>query len=68
MATYSQKELRPGSFERHQVSYISNVALTVGRRTQVFEYPQRDLPFVEDLGRKARTIASAAFCWAAIWL
>lgn len=30
--------------------------LQVGRRTQAFEYPQRDKPFVEDLGRSARLV------------
>lgn len=60
MATYSQKELRPGSF-RGIKFHTSQTSLTVGRRTQVFEYPQRDLPFVEDLGRKARTISFTAF-------
>jgi len=32
-----------------------------GRRTQVHEYPQRDKPWVEDLGRSAREIAFEAF-------
>lgn len=32
-----------------------------GRRVQVHEYPQRDKPFVEDLGRKAREFTITAF-------
>lgn len=35
---------------------VTTSDLTVGRRTQTFEYPQRDKPFVEDLGRAARLI------------
>lgn len=31
--------------------------IRVGRRNQVNEYPQRDLPYVDDLGRKARRYA-----------
>jgi len=34
---------------------------TVGRRTVLHEYPLRDLPFVEDLGRKARTFTIEAY-------
>lgn len=35
--------------------------LELGRRTQVHEYPQRDLPYVEDLGRKARRFQLEVF-------
>lgn len=35
---------------------VTTSDLTIGRRTQTFEYPQRDKPFVEDLGRAARLI------------
>lgn len=35
---------------------VTTSDLTVGRRVQLFEYPQRDKPFVEDLGRAARLI------------
>ena len=40
---------------------VTDSELTVGRRNQVFEYPQRDIPYVEDLGRSARTIRISAF-------
>lgn len=33
----------------------------IGRRIQLIEYPLRDLPFAEDLGRKARTFSVDAF-------
>jgi len=33
----------------------------VGRQTQVHEYPQRDLPMVEDLGRRTRPIKLTAW-------
>ncbi len=35
--------------------YVEEVRRTGGRRGQVHEYPLRDDPFVEDLGRRART-------------
>lgn len=51
--------LRPASFRG--VSFdVQSTKLQVGRRVQVFEYPQRDIPFVEDLGRAARTITVTA--------
>ncbi len=51
--------LRPASFRG--VSFeVSSTKLQVGRRVQVFEYPQRDIPFVEDLGRSARTLTVTA--------
>lgn len=33
----------------------------LGRRGQVHEFPQRDQPYVEDLGRRARTLTVEAF-------
>ncbi|MPQ67810.1 MULTISPECIES: DNA circularization N-terminal domain-containing protein [unclassified Pseudomonas] len=41
--------------------YVENEGTPVGRRTQVHEYPQRDKPFVEDLGSRTRTIRLTAF-------
>lgn len=35
--------------------------LTAGRRVQVHEYPQRDIPLAEDLGRSKREYAITAF-------
>lgn len=34
---------------------------TLGRRGQVHEFPQRDTPFVEDLGRRARVFTVEAY-------
>lgn len=34
---------------------------TFGRRTELHEYPLRDLPYVEDLGRKAREFSLTVF-------
>lgn len=42
--------LRPGSF-RGVSFFIDTSALTTGRRAVQHEYPNRDLPFTEDLGR-----------------
>ncbi len=40
---------------------MSKTVLSVGRRVQVFEYPQRDVPYVEDLGKAARRVTITAF-------
>lgn len=39
-----------------------------GRRTVVHEYPQRDVPFVEDLGRKARAFQIECYVLGADYL
>lgn len=52
--------LRPASFRG--VSFqVNGTDLGVGRRVQVHEYPQRDQPWVEDLGRATREIAFDGF-------
>lgn len=52
--------LRAASF-RGVPFHVEGDGLTVGRRTQVHEYPQRDQPYVEDLGRSLRRISVTAF-------
>ena len=37
---------------------VTSASLTAGRRTVVHEYPQRDKPYVEDLGRASRKLRS----------
>ena len=46
-------QLQPASF-RGVPFFVRSSERPVGRRTVLFEYPQRDEPFTEDLGRKAR--------------
>ncbi|MFG0862614.1 DNA circularization protein [Pseudomonas sp. CJQ_13] len=53
-------ELRPASF-RGVPFHVDSDSMPVGRRTQVHEYPQRNEPLVEDLGRITREIKLAAF-------
>lgn len=53
-------KLRPASF-RGVPFQVESDDMTVGRRVQVFEYPQRDKPFAEDLGRAAREINIPGF-------
>ena len=48
-------QLRPASFRGVPFHTISDSA-TFGRRSVLHEYPFRDLPYVEDLGRRAREI------------
>ena len=40
----------------------------VGRRGQVHEFPQRDTPYVEDLGRRARVFTVEAYVLGALYL
>lgn len=53
-------KLQPASFRgvRFQVEVDD---MSAGRRVQVHEYPQRDKPFTEDLGRATREISLTAF-------
>ncbi|KWH52569.1 DNA circularization protein [Burkholderia cepacia] len=53
-------QLRPASFRG--VSFVSlGGSSAFGRRKQMHEYPQRDEPWVEDLGRGARRIRMLGF-------
>lgn len=53
-------QLRPASF-RGVPFFVEAAGGTFGRRTVTHEYPQRDKPFSEDLGRAARKITITAF-------
>lgn len=55
-----RQELRPASF-RGLAFEVEGDTATFGRRTQVHEYPQRDKPWAEDLGRATRQINLTAF-------
>lgn len=48
-----RKQLQPASF-RGVAFHVKGADSEVGRRTVLHEYPQRDEPFSEDMGRKAR--------------
>lgn len=47
------QRLQPASF-RGAAFYVDSVDSDFGRRTVTHEFPQRDTPFTEDLGRKKR--------------
>ena len=53
-------ELQPASF-RGVPFHVDGSTFEAGRRVQVHEYPQRDKPYAEDLGRATRAIAVEAF-------
>ena len=55
-----EKKLYEASF-RGVPYHVTKVDLKVGRRTVVHEYPQRDKPYVEDIGRAARRLSFTAF-------
>lgn len=52
--------LQPASF-RGIGFEVFGVDSVVGRRTILHQYPQRDLPYVEDIGRKARQFTVRGF-------
>lgn len=53
-------ELQPASFRG--ISFgVRDVDTTIGRRNVLHEYPMRDVPYSEDLGRKAREFSVNAF-------
>jgi prophage DNA circulation protein len=60
MAEKLSKNLRPASF-RGVPFQVDSTDMGAGRRTTLHEYPQRDKPYVEDLGRAAREVAFEAF-------
>lgn len=49
-----RQQLQPASF-RGVPFHVKGADSEVGRRTVLHEYPQRDQPYTEDLGRKARS-------------
>ncbi len=55
-----RQSLRQGSF-RGVKFFTKSAASDQGRRTAVHEYPLRDVPFVEDLGRKGRAFTLEAY-------
>ena len=52
--------LRPASFRGVEFHVRSN-EMEAGRRVTVHEYPQRDIPWAEDLGRAARSLTFSGF-------
>ena len=52
--------LQPASFRG--VSFkVSEDEATIGRRAVTHEFPQRDIPYTEDMGRKARRYSVSAY-------
>ena len=58
--TWREATRLPGKF-RDATFFIEGAELEGGRRGVVHEYPQRDVPYVEDLGRKSRIFPVEAF-------
>ncbi len=52
--------LRPASFRGVQFQ-VEDDEVTLGRRVQVHEYPNRDKPYTEDLGRATRLFTINAY-------
>jgi prophage DNA circulation protein len=60
-------ELRQASF-RNVAFEVESHELTTGRRVQLHEYPLRDEPYAEDMGRKARRCSIECFLLGADYL
>lgn len=60
MAEFLKDKLRPASF-RGVPFEVDGSDMDTGRRVQLHEYPQRDKPFAQDLGRSARAVKFDAF-------
>lgn len=54
------EQLQPAFF-RGVPFEVEASGITVGRRTVVHEYPQRDRPYIEDMGRATRNITLQCF-------
>lgn len=55
-----QDQLRPASF-RGVPFQVDGADMETGRRVQVHEYPQRDKPFAQDMGRSTRNLKFDAY-------
>ena len=55
------RDRRQGASFRGVPFLLDADSVNVGRRTQVHEFPQRDQPFVEDLGRRTREYKFSGF-------
>lgn len=60
MAELLKDKLRPASF-RGVPFQVESTDLETGRRVQVHEYPQRDKPYAQDMGRSTRNIRFDAY-------
>lgn len=58
----------PGASFRGVPFHTVDAEVAVGRRSVVHEFPQRDEPFVEDLGRKARSFSVEGYVIGADYL
>jgi len=54
------ENLQPASFRRVPFQ-VDSADLETGRRNQIHEYPQRDKPYAQDLGRATRNLKFDAF-------
>lgn len=55
-----RQALRQASF-RGVPFYVDSRGIDTGRRTATHEFPHRDMPYLEDLGRKARVFVVEAY-------
>ena len=60
MAEDWKRNLRPSSF-RGVEFFVDTAARAGGRRQSVFEFPKKDMPYAEDMGRRARRFPVTAY-------
>ena len=60
IAPLLSKKLRPASFRKIPFQ-VDTSTFETGRRVQIHEYPQRDKPYAQDMGRATRNIDFDAF-------
>ena len=60
MPTEAQKQLRPASFRGVKFSVVETQH-SIGRRVVVHEYPQRDIPYTEDMGKATNEFTVKGF-------
>lgn len=62
-----KSQLRDASFKGYPIKWLSQEG-QVGRRLAEHEFPQRDRPWVEDMGRIVRPFGFTAVCSGVDWL
>ena len=58
--SFNERNLRPAQIGGIRIE-VDGDSMPVGRRTADFEYPYRDAPYIEDMGRKKRVLTLDAW-------
>lgn len=58
--SFNEQNLRPAQIDGIRIE-VDGDSMPVGRRTADFEYPYRDAPYIDDMGRKKRVLTLDAW-------